>query len=204
MQSRNEIETNIVSYIRGQQISQELQSEAIDVDQAVIDYAAPSNWLIRRAGAANARRKQQFVYWKRRSDALTRVNETLTLETRSKIREKDAVRNETTSALLPSARARTESVVHGGLLSRATSATYLDPNLAVSDDAESTISHQTRISSVLSPQGDKLEWPPPPKYPEAGAFFTCGYCRMLCPRRYLDPEAWRYVASYHPTELYSK
>lgn len=71
MQSRNEIETNIISYIRGQQISQELQSEAIDVDQAVIDYAAPSNWLIRRAGAANARRKQQFVYWKRRYDVST-------------------------------------------------------------------------------------------------------------------------------------
>jgi hypothetical protein len=120
MQSRDEIETNIISYIRVQQISQELQSEAIDVDQAVIDYAAPSNWLIRRTGAANARRKQQFVYLKRRSDALTRDDEAQTLETRLKIKGQDALRNETTSALLLSSLPQAQIVARSGLFSRAT------------------------------------------------------------------------------------
>lgn len=196
MRSRDDIETNIVGFIRQQQIREEIRSEGLDPAQAVADYARPSHWLIRRTGEANARRKQQFVYWKRRSKALALRKETQTSAVvRPKVENVGAHQQLPASNLLPVVEAGRASVPQSSLPSKATSATYLNPDIAIGDDARSVASQLTRISSVVSPMGDKLQWPPPPAQVGGGSFFTCPYCSMLCPKRYLGPEEWRSVIS---------
>ncbi|PKK44064.1 hypothetical protein CI102_10752, partial [Trichoderma harzianum] len=66
-----------------------------------------------------------------------------------------------------------------------TTATTLKPG-----DLRSAISYQTRVSTVISPGGKKLEWPDPPKVDIIGGYFICPYCKTLCPEKYLQKNVW--------------
>lgn len=74
--------------------------------------------------------------------------------------------------------------------SLATSATRLDETFMKLDDLKSVISHQSRVSTVMNLRGEKLEWPSPPAQTASDGFFTCPYCKIICPREYLAKEAW--------------
>lgn len=71
-----------------------------------------------------------------------------------------------------------------------TTATKLKMDFLKPDDLRSAMSHQTRVSTVISPGGKKLEWPDPPKVDLIGGYFICPFCKTLCPEKYLQKSAW--------------
>ncbi|RSL93976.1 hypothetical protein CEP52_012941 [Fusarium oligoseptatum] len=77
IKSQKEIEISRVFYVQKQQLLQgfaagQLEELGISQDQLLQEYSSPDYWLIRRTGVANARRKQQFVYWRRHAKLLSR------------------------------------------------------------------------------------------------------------------------------------
>ncbi|KAI1773627.1 hypothetical protein F4818DRAFT_452679 [Hypoxylon cercidicola] len=73
----------------------------------------------------------------------------------------------------------------------ATSATKLEADFVKPDDLKSVVSHQSLVSTVMNVKGEKLEWPEPPTQMTSNGYFTCPYCRILCPQRYLAKNTWR-------------
>ncbi|KAK3318222.1 hypothetical protein B0H66DRAFT_639643 [Apodospora peruviana] len=69
-------EIAIVAYIQRQELLGGLrdhQSDAAERKSIMDQYCLPTHWLMQRSGMANARRKQQFVYWKRHAELLSRT-----------------------------------------------------------------------------------------------------------------------------------
>jgi hypothetical protein len=192
IREREEVETALVAYVQQHQLLESLQkgaveSEHLTTEQILDHYASPANYLIRRTGAANARRKQQCLYWKEHAERISRgpTGETVPVPAPN-------VATSKAKTVVP----HDEPVLGGAptLLpakSLATSATRLDQNFVKLDDLRSVISHQSRVSTVMNLQGEKLEWPPPPIQTVSAKFFTCPYCKIICPRSYLEPSAWR-------------
>lgn len=97
-------------------------------DEMIEKYTSTTNFLVRRIGFGNARRKQQFMYWREHAARL--------------------------AGPIPT----------------------------------------TQQQTVVTPQGHKLEWPPPPKQIEVEKrtkIFTCPFCHVICPDHYLTTKAWR-------------
>lgn len=153
-------------------------------------YARPDHWLVQRTGIANARRKQQFVYWKEHAALIGRpvLVEPAPSAFERKALGKKVVANLASPAL--SITMETQSATSRGL-TLATSATRLEPDALKPEDLKSVISHQSRVSTILGPQGDKIEWPSPPISLMGEKFFRCPYCKTLCPQTYLSQDAWR-------------
>lgn len=198
---REEVTIAIVCHVQRQQLLEglqngELKASGISHEEILEQYASPSNWLIRRTGIANTRRKQQFVYWKEHAERISRGPAGNTPQPGLDERQNDdapAADNKQTNQTQPE---------HGGHLpmhldsgdglarSLATSATRLDETFVKLDDLKSVISYQSRVSTVMNLRGEKLEWPSPPVQPASSRFFTCPYCKIICPRKYLAKEAW--------------
>ncbi|OTA62057.1 hypothetical protein K449DRAFT_465454 [Hypoxylon sp. EC38] len=187
IKEREEAEIAVIAYAQRQQLIEITPREGTSLapgsEELINQYATTSHWLIRRTGIANARRRQQFIYWKGHALRLSQA------PVQSKL-----------AALLPeqpSREAYENQHIHGGqatitaLPSLATSATELPPDLLSPGDITSVISHQSRLSTVMDLKGEKLEWPAPPSQPTNGQYFTCPYCKILCPQRYLHKDAWR-------------
>lgn len=87
----------------------------------------------------------------------------------------------------------------GGNMTRslATSATRLDETFIKLDDLRSVISQQSRVSTVINLRGEHLNWPSPPVQITSSSFFTCPYCKIICPGKYLAKDAWRSVYCSH-------
>ncbi|UKZ76990.1 hypothetical protein TrVFT333_004706 [Trichoderma virens FT-333] len=68
-----------------------------------------------------------------------------------------------------------------------TTATALKPG-----DVRSVISYQTRVSTVISPRGKKMEWPDPPRVDLIRGYFIC-HCKTLCPEKYLQKMSTSYM-----------
>ncbi|KAI0505309.1 hypothetical protein F5B22DRAFT_528132 [Xylaria bambusicola] len=194
IQERENLETMVVAYVQRQQVLDLLEDSQQNTPQDELSqYCSEENWLIRRAGVANARRKLQFVYWREHTRRLG--DPTLEPRENQAIREKN--RNKGITLLAAgSGKDNDESVIQPASSvprqSMATSATNISPGLLKPHDAISVISRQSRVSTVVGPTGDKVTWPPPPLHlAEGRKFFSCPYCFLLCPGSYLSSDSWR-------------
>ena len=214
MQERISIETHIVRYIHRQQIlefdtstlddvsvtrvpsssgsdSNDGGDSIIGIDDSgdfVATFLQEADWLIHRMGKANARRRQQFVYWREHADLISRpepepqMDEQLPMRQLPEPDTSTSVVNTGSDANLPTA-----SQLHSG----PTTATRLDPQHVKLDDTKSVITHSSRISTALGPKGEVALWPDPPSYVTTDKFFVCQYCMTICPERYLGRDQWK-------------
>ncbi|KAJ8132383.1 hypothetical protein O1611_g1241 [Lasiodiplodia mahajangana] len=193
IQERERLETMIVAYVQRQQILELLEDSSDDTQQNILSqYCLEDNWIIRRVGIANARRRLQFAYWKQHAHRLgdPAMEPRENLATKEKHKNKGippldavAVENQGQSLNQPMSSAPQQSM--------ATSATQIPSSLLKPQDATSVISHQSRVSTVFSPKGDKVTWPSPLNVTDGSNFFSCPYCLLLCPKGYLSPDSWR-------------
>ncbi|KAK3389728.1 hypothetical protein B0H63DRAFT_464231 [Podospora didyma] len=196
IREREDAEIRIVSYVQRQGLLESLKrGGGFELKPEEIEQYAPlSSFLVRRIGIANARRKQQFVYWKEHAARISQGDNSR--EPRESPRGK--------GPLLPQDEGNAASPLHLDLdklnftpsvpgKSLATSATRLDESFVIPGDLQSVISHQSRVSTILTPQGQKLHWPSPPEHlaDPTAKFFICPYCHVMCPRGYLEKDAWR-------------
>ncbi|KAL8364658.1 hypothetical protein RB595_003778 [Gaeumannomyces hyphopodioides] len=202
IQEREAAETAIVAYVQRQQLLESLRSgvlpkredTTLSVEETLDLYASPENWIIRRTGMANARRKQQFLYWKEHAERISRGP---TEDAPPPLPAMESSMPQTQppdGAAEAGAPGRMVDAVGGGVPqgSLATSATLLDGNAIKPHDLRSVISYHSRLSTVIDLTGQKLEWPPPPALDTPiEKFFTCAYCKILCPRTYLSEGLWR-------------
>ena len=165
---------------------QQLQELGLTLEQLLQQYAAPTHWLIRRTGIANARRKQQFVYWKKHAELLG--NEALD-HAEDPLRE---IRKESNLVGIYSRESNSVTGITVPSVSMATSATKMT-NLDIwrPEDMRSEISTRSQASTTVSPDGDKISWPDPPSCLPEEKYFSCAYCGILCPAAYLLKNNWR-------------
>ncbi|KAI0459543.1 hypothetical protein F5B21DRAFT_248363 [Xylaria acuta] len=187
IQDREAAETMVISYMHRQQLLQSLSEDNLALlgdskakrDDVLAHYTQNAQQLIHRIGRSNVRRKQQFTYWKMHAEKIIRppakANQ---LKTGDKL-----------GTAAPSEVARVA-------LSSATSATKYVDSLQKETDDTSMVSYNSRISTAITPQGEKLEWPAPPTVSVVQSYFTCPYCYMICPAKYLSPESWSKHVSY--------
>lgn len=188
IQNQEQIEISLVAYVQRQQLGEwvddeQLQELGFGREELIAQYASASHWLIARAGMANARRKQQFLYWKKHAQLLGRdVTE-----------EAPAVAELPVDAVvLPQpATAPSQASKPAPAKSMATSVTKMDLKVMGHEDMRSVISRRSRVSTVASPRGEGLAWPPAPSHLAGHKYFPCPYCGILCPERYLSRDDWR-------------
>jgi len=188
VQNQEQIEVSLVAYIQRQQLmewvnDEQLQELHFGREELITQYASASHWLIARAGMANARRKQQFLYWKRHNQYLGRdVTE-----------EAPAVAEIPVNAVAPPqlAAGPSQASKPAPAKSMATSVSKMDLAVMGPEDMRSAISNRSRVSTVASPRGEHLAWPPAPSHLAGYKYFPCPYCGILCPERYLSRDDWR-------------
>lgn len=197
IREREHIAIEVVSYVQRQQLVECLKRNEFHAanmtEQYVLEqYASPKSWLMRRAGLANARRQQQFLYWKEHAERISKGPATAALHPSAADtpQQQGAVGNMAVTRQQPATSAWQPDLLRPGPeTSLATSATRLDDVVKL-DDISSVISHQSRVSTVMNLRGERLEWPDPPRQTVSVAFFTCPYCKIICPRSYLAKGAW--------------
>ncbi|KAK4230289.1 hypothetical protein QBC38DRAFT_357581, partial [Podospora fimiseda] len=197
---REQVEIAIVAYLQRQDLLRhlhqfDLKSSGLTYDSMVEKYASESNFLVKRTGIANARRKQQFIYWKEHAKRIARVTIPKPVQRPS----------EDLATKIPQAAPDQLQVMPQELLgasshdvsapslpehSLATSATRLDDSLVRFDDTQSTVSFRSQVSAATTAQGNKIYWPPPPLELEDNGFFICPYCKTICSRKYLASDTW--------------
>ncbi|KAL7904697.1 hypothetical protein GGI35DRAFT_472193 [Trichoderma velutinum] len=159
IQEREEVEIAAVCYLHRQYLVENTDRTitAHDADEIIAKYSTAEHWLLRRTGVANVRRKQQFIYWK---EHVIRLN-----QMRAELPERKVVqinpgteRSAQHPLQLNMKLESPEQVALPIIPISTTTATTLKPG-----DLRSAISHQTRVSTIISPGGTKLEWPDPPK-----------------------------------------
>lgn len=199
---REEAAVAIICYVQRELLSEglqkgELKAAGTSHDDILEQYASPSNWLVRRVGIANARRKQQFSYWKQHGGRISRG-----LPDNPQLPRSDGKQHNDAPAADSHQPTQTQSEEGARMpmqpyltRSLATPATTFGETLN-SDDFKSAISHQSHISTVLNLRGEKLGWPSPPAQTSSSGFFTCPYCKIICPAKYLANEAWWLVCSH--------
>ncbi len=186
IQNQHQIEVSLVAYVQRQQLVEWVDDERLrefgcSQEELIAQYASASHWLIARVGMANARRKQQFLYWKKHARLLGRdVTE-----------EAPAVAELPVDAIAPHPTALRQASTPGPAKSMATSVTKVDLKVMGPEDMKSVISCRSRVSTVASPRGEDLAWPPAPSHLAGHKYFPCPYCGILCPERYLSRDDWQ-------------
>jgi hypothetical protein len=198
IQEREDAAIAVVCYVQRQELLHglqqgELKASGMSQHDILEHYASPSNWLIRRSGIANARRKQQFVYWKEHAERISRGPASSPPQhDRSQYNDAPAV-DKHPSQTQPGQGVHMPvqpDMEVNQARSLATSATRLDETFIKLDDLKSVTSQQSRVSTVMNLRGQNLEWPSPPAQTASSRFFTCPYCKTICPRKYLAKDAW--------------
>ncbi|PTB66160.1 hypothetical protein BBK36DRAFT_1119248, partial [Trichoderma citrinoviride] len=189
---REEVEIAAVSFLNRQYIleSTDIRATANDVEDVLAYYTSTDHWLIRRTGVANSRRKQQFTYWK---EHVIRLSQTRAESPPQKAGQPNTVAEEPVEVPLHLEHAKSEAhkrVEIPVIPISNTTATRLPPDFLKSDDLRSAISHQTRASTAVGPEGKKLEWPDPPQGERIAGYYICPYCRTLCPEKFLQKHLW--------------
>ncbi|KAH9889129.1 hypothetical protein F4778DRAFT_796844 [Xylariomycetidae sp. FL2044] len=180
IQEREGAESAIIAYLHREELSQIMKAHG-----PVDHYANSASWLIRRIAVANVRRKQQFVYWKSHAERL-RDAPAPPPQMRAPIAPARSTITAKTPLSLP-----LPPLEAGQQRSLATSATKFFEEAVKEGDTKSAISHQSRLSTVMDSRGVKLQWPLPPTPEIIGTHFTCPYCWLLCPEKYLSGANWR-------------
>ncbi|KAK4203612.1 hypothetical protein QBC40DRAFT_219174 [Triangularia verruculosa] len=164
--------------------------------EMIESYASDSNYLVRRIGIANARRKQQFIYWRKHAAKIwgsRTVVERHSRDVKGKqpLREHSAPIASQMSEHIRSVPARPDK-------SLAAAATRLDVTLLRPHDVKSVASSLSLASTMVTQQGHKLDWPSPPTdlLDRNTKTFTCPFCRMVLPESLLDAKQWRQHARY--------
>lgn len=188
IQNQKQIEVSLAAYVQRQQLvewvnDEQLQELGFGLEELIAQYASANHWLIARVGMANARRKQQFIYWKKHAQLLGR----------DIIEEAPAVAELPVDAVgLPQPAAAPSKVSKPALAkSMATSVTKMDLKVMGPEDMRSVFSRRSRVSTVASPRGEDLAWPPAPSHLAGHKYFLCPHCGILCPERYLSRDNWR-------------
>jgi hypothetical protein len=200
MQERINIEIHIVRHVHIQQLlefenvtqddgsTSPASSNDSTADNEIEPFVQSAESLLRRIGKANARRRQQFIYWRERSALIARLDPEPQMP--------ETVPNQPVQELSYAAsnlrpghdkEVPSPSQVHSG----PTSVTRLDPQLVKLDDSKSVITHSSRVSTAMGPKGEGVVWPDPPSYLTSDKFFICQYCMTICPERYLGKEQWK-------------
>jgi hypothetical protein len=196
IREREAAEIVAVSYLQRQSLLANF-----DASEPLERYISQESFLVRRIGIANARRKQQFIYWKEHAN---RISHGPTTDTVLKDPQGKMPQVEETPLVpqqLPGDALQADAPSAPGK-SLATSATKLDETQVKLDDLQSVISHQSQASTTMT-QRWKIEWPLPPEMlirNTTSNFFTCPYCHVICPREYLTKAGWKYVCQlqqYH-------
>jgi len=188
IRTQEQIEVSLVAYVQRQQLMEWVNDERLQVlgfgrEELVAQYASASHWLIARVGMANARRKQQFLYWKKHAQLLQRD----VTEEAPAVAELPVA----TLALPQPPAAPSQASKLAPAKSMATSVTKVDLKAIGPKDMISVISHRSRVSTTASPQGEDLAWPSAPSHLAGHKYFPCPYCGILCPERYLSRDMWR-------------
>ncbi|KAL7959280.1 hypothetical protein V8C34DRAFT_313433 [Trichoderma compactum] len=156
---REEVEIAAACYLHRQYLIENTDKTmaAHDAEEIFAKYSSAGHWLLRRTGIANARRKQQFIYWK---EHVIRLNQMQTELPERKIvpMNPGTDRPAQNPLQLNLKLENTEKAALPVIPVSTTTATTLKPG-----DLTSVISHQTRLSTIISPGGKRLEWPDPPK-----------------------------------------
>jgi hypothetical protein len=197
IQEREAAEIAIVRHVQHEIVVESCRYNAIFANRAFFErFGTTENFLVRRMGIANARRRQQFVYW--REHAARIRHGTTTHASLSEVPGQEKTTSGITDPELLGAIAqptlgvsRPEARPSNLGRSLATSATRLGESFIGIDNIQSIMSYQSRASTAVRPEGGKLDWPPPPPQPTDAKFFTCPYCHVICPKEYLAKEAWR-------------
>ncbi|KAK7921558.1 hypothetical protein PG985_009580 [Apiospora marii] len=186
---REEVETLTVAYLHRQNLQKHLDSQEgdharLNQEEILAHFASAHNWILRRTGTANAKRKQQFVYWKNHASKLeatrpepAKVQTQLPIQTPDTRGSQSGLPHETT-------------LQHAGR-SLATSATPFPANMIKPEDMKSVISHHTSASAMKDLEEDELPWPEPPRLRSDERFFQCPYCKILCPAKYVKGNSWK-------------
>lgn len=188
MQEREMIEISVVKHMHSQYLMRNFANDA--AGSGVQTSTTNSNlWLVERIGKANARRSQQFVYWREHAEKLAAapskpeppvhyVPVPVTVNVDIPV----------AATVVPSAIPQATQYYTEG----PTTATRLDPEqVKLDDEISMRSSYVSRVSTARGYGMDKLNWPLPPKVLEKNGFFSCPYCRTICPARYLKDDAWR-------------
>lgn len=187
IQNQEHIEVSLVTYVQRQQLlenvtDEELQGLSFNQEQLLQEYAAAKHWLIRRTGIANARRKQQFVYWRKHAELLGRDMTEVPPPVIPKEPAETAIQLQ-----MPTTDSR--KVVPSASI--ATSVTKIESNILGLDDMKSVITSHSRVSTTVGSKGNDLAWPPAPAHLSGSKYFSCPYCSILCPAKYLSHDEWR-------------
>ncbi|KAK8077004.1 hypothetical protein PG996_003174 [Apiospora saccharicola] len=186
---REEVETLTVAYLHRQDLQKHLESHegdhaGLNQEEVLSHFTTAHHWIMRKTGIINAKRKQQFVYWKEYASKFeanrpepARVPIQLPIQTPYTQGSQDGTPHEL-------------NVQHAGQ-SLATSATPLPANVIRPDDMKSVISHQTSASATRDFEQDELPWPEPPRLRGDEKFFQCPYCKILCPAKYVTENSWK-------------
>lgn len=73
-ENQRQVETTIVTFVQQRQLETHINNEGLQTSEKGIleQYASSTHWLVRRIGLANARRKQQFLYWGNHTEPIAR------------------------------------------------------------------------------------------------------------------------------------
>ncbi|KAK0673572.1 hypothetical protein QBC41DRAFT_240974 [Cercophora samala] len=179
-------------------------------------YASKDNFLVRRVGIANARRKQQFMYWRKHAARIRAIRTDAQLSNLD-VKGKQPLREHLAPAVTQTS-GNTRTVPTRAERSLATTATKLDANILRPNNTKSVASSRSLASTIITQQGRKLEWPTPPTHliDRNTKAFTCPFCHIICPESLLDRNQWRshvvhdlmpYLCTYEdcsdPDRLYS-
>ncbi|KAH6684941.1 hypothetical protein F5X68DRAFT_262809 [Plectosphaerella plurivora] len=203
---REEAEVAIVSYVHRRVL---LEAMGTEHEVLVTAHSSPDNWLIRRTGIANARRKQQFVYWRDHADRIARGPKDnappAAEDSIPHAQPADGLGGQGASQLGGTSVFKDQGVtstLFEPIKSLATSATRLDGNAVRLDDLRSVISHDTRPSTAVNLKGEGVEWPPPPVQTESTRFFTYAWRVHLI--HDLQPYHCTYKDCHDPNRTYGR
>lgn len=199
MREREDIETLIVEhfltedFLNQLQFSQASLPAASTVDDfavvrdrhALIEHVPPK--LLRRVGVANARRRQQFIYWREHAERLVSVRSPL-LNQITSMPASAATETRQQDSFLPKEGARSK---HGTHPSGPTSASPYNRRPGQLGTTNSVRSRSSGISSTPSIGNGLLNWPVTPKTVLAQNYFDCPYCKVICPSQYAQQKCWR-------------
>ncbi|ODM22487.1 hypothetical protein SI65_00075 [Aspergillus cristatus] len=142
-----------------------------------------NHYLVHRLAKANTRRRQQFLYWRRRDFKFERYPKP----------QREGRQIEVVDEAAPTEQERVERFqlnVPQSAPSGPSSVTALDESRVKLDDDVSMVSSSTVFTMDREENSDWVCIPEPPEKYWDQKEFKCPYCYTLCPRKLLAKKAW--------------
>lgn len=142
-----------------------------------------NHYLVHRLAKANTRRRQQYLYWRKRDSKLESYSRP----------ETEGMHTENANGVAPAEMkgvGRIQLNASQPAPSRPSTATLLDQNKVNLDDDVSMISSSTVFTERQTENNDQVCIPKPPEKYWDQKEFKCPFCYTLCPRKLLAQKAW--------------